>query len=142
MVKINTHRDERTFKYVQWDTAYFRVKFTESALDKLGKKIQKLVDGRHEWASEMYKAIATKMRFVPNKDVNVETAKLEYEEALIGFCNEFKKHVKLNEVPKQQTIQEGIANQVKSDKQAAKKKGPMLSLKEAEKVAEKVASGK
>lgn len=135
MVKIKITEEETVKHTVQWDTVYFQAKFTKSQLESYGKKIQKLVDNRKEWAGELYKIIASKTRFVKNKDLSVDIDKLDYEESIIGFSEAFKNLVKLREEPVQQTIEEGIKGLKPGKKKA------MLSLKDAEEIADSVVKG-
>lgn len=103
--KIVLQDEEKTKKTTLFITEYFVLKWPTESMKLFAGKIQKQVDSRKDWPSELYQEVMNRTRFIKTR-VSIDINKIDYTETVLGFCDEWKKKVSLREKPFQKTIAE------------------------------------
>ena len=109
MVDVKYHEDIREAVTIQrFDTTHWEVKITEEASKDLKKKLEKMVDKREDWPRALYEFVIRKMAFVIDKEGDLDLSKIDFEDTVIGVCDEWKKRVGMRTMSKQKSIKEAV----------------------------------
>lgn len=87
-------------------TEFWEVSLPDKMSDDLKQKIEKLVDARKDWATELYETFIGRMAYQKIKDRNLDINQVEWLESLLAIIQAWKDKVQLREVSKQKEMGE------------------------------------
>ena len=114
--KAKITEEEIKKKYTTFETDFYSLKWATGSMEDFGIKVQKMVDTRKDWASVVYQEVMKRMKFKVARGAGIVLEKVDYTETVLEFADDWKKRVKLNEVPAQKTIAEATTEPVKAKK--------------------------